>query len=111
MKHITLLGAMVAVSILVGAAWAGEMKPKSKTSGHDMTSMTVSGVTTTAKKEKDEMVVCPVMKTSIKKSGASDSVVYKGKTYYFCCGGCKPEFVKNPEKYIAKTAKASPTKN
>ena len=28
--------------------------------------------------------------------------VYKGKTYYFCCPGCKPQFDKNPEKYISK---------
>ncbi|MHC4546052.1 MAG: YHS domain-containing protein [Planctomycetota bacterium] len=28
--------------------------------------------------------------------------VYKGKKVYFCCPGCKPEFEKNPEKYLAK---------
>ena len=27
---------------------------------------------------------------------------YKGKKVYFCCPGCKPEFEKDPEKYIAK---------
>ena len=27
---------------------------------------------------------------------------YKGKTVYFCCPDCKPEFEKDPEKYIAK---------
>jgi P-type Cu+ transporter len=26
---------------------------------------------------------------------------YKGKTYYFCSSGCKKDFDKNPEKYIA----------
>ena len=31
--------------------------------------------------------------------------VYKGKTYYFCCPGCKPLFDKNPEKYIKKAPK------
>ncbi|MBW3625594.1 MAG: YHS domain-containing protein, partial [Armatimonadetes bacterium] len=30
---------------------------------------------------------------------------YKGKTYYFCCAGCKPEFDKNPEKFIKSTSK------
>ena len=25
---------------------------------------------------------------------------YKGKTYYFCCPGCKKAFVDNPEKYL-----------
>ncbi len=50
----------------------------------------------------EEMVTCPVMGTKIKKSDAADSYVYKGKTYYFCCSGCKPKFVENPEKYIEK---------
>jgi YHS domain-containing protein len=27
---------------------------------------------------------------------------YKGKKVYFCCSGCKPEFEKNPEKYLAE---------
>ena len=25
---------------------------------------------------------------------------YKGKTYYFCCTGCRDAFKDNPEKYI-----------
>ena len=28
------------------------------------------------------------------------STVYKGKTYYFCCTGCRDAFKDNPEKYI-----------
>ena len=27
-------------------------------------------------------------------------VVYRSKTYYVCCGGCRDEFRENPEKYI-----------
>lgn len=32
----------------------------------------------------------------------SDKVTadYKGKTYVFCCNGCKKKFVANPEKFI-----------
>jgi YHS domain-containing protein len=47
----------------------------------------------------NETVVCPVEGTKIKQSKAYDSTVYKGKTYYFCCAACKPEFLKNPDKY------------
>lgn len=53
-------------------------------------------------------LVCPV--TGEKIASVKDSVgssVYKGKTYYFCCGGCKPMFDKNPAKYI-KSASAKP---
>jgi YHS domain-containing protein len=47
--------------------------------------------------------VCPVMGTKIPDvTKAVGKSVYKGKTYYFCCAGCKPKFDKNPEKYIKK---------
>ena len=47
--------------------------------------------------------VCPVMGNKIPDvTKAAGKSVYKGKTYYFCCPGCKPKFDKNPEKYIHK---------
>lgn len=46
-----------------------------------------------------EQTSCPVMGRAINKDIFT---VYKGKKVYFCCPGCKPEFEKNPEKYIAK---------
>ena len=49
--------------------------------------------------DKDEIVACPVMGTKMKKSKTYEKTEYKGKTYYFCCPMCKPEFLKNPEKY------------
>jgi len=45
-------------------------------------------------------------------------ITYKGKTYYICCGGCRDEFRREPEKYIqeyeellAKMAKERAEKN
>lgn len=47
--------------------------------------------------------VCPVMGTAIADvNKAAGKSIYKGKAYYFCCPGCKPEFDKNPEKYVGK---------
>lgn len=43
---------------------------------------------------------CPVMKTWFVPDEKTDKVVYKGKTYYFCCKGCKPMFEKDPAKYL-----------
>lgn len=37
---------------------------------------------------------------------AGGSSIYKGKKYLFCCQGCKPQFDKNPEKFV-KTAKTA----
>ncbi|MHC4424593.1 MAG: YHS domain-containing protein [Planctomycetota bacterium] len=47
-----------------------------------------------------EQTTCPIMVgNAIKKTLFTE---YQGKKVYFCCPGCKPEFEKNPEKYIAK---------
>jgi membrane fusion protein, copper/silver efflux system len=46
-----------------------------------------------------EQKVCPIMGGKINKE---QFTVYKGKKVYFCCPGCEPEFLKNPEKYIDK---------
>ena len=50
-------------------------------------------------------LVCPVTQEKIASvKDAAGSSTYKGKTYYFCCAGCKPMFDKDPAKY-AKPAK------
>ena len=45
-------------------------------------------------------VQCPVTKNWFVQTEKSPSTVYKEKTYYFCCAGCKPQFEKEPEKYL-----------
>jgi YHS domain-containing protein len=47
----------------------------------------------------DLVVTCPVSGESFKKSEMTESMDYNGKTYYFCCPGCKKKFEKDPEKY------------
>jgi len=49
--------------------------------------------------QSDEMVTCATTGKTMKKSEAKATYEYNGKTYYFCCDGCKEAFVKNPEKY------------
>lgn len=61
--------------------------------------------------KKVQSAVCPVMGTKIPDvSKAAGKMVYKGRTYYFCCAGCKPLFEKNPEKYIKKEQPKKKTK-
>ncbi len=43
---------------------------------------------------------CPVTKDWFVPDEKSPKTVYKEKTYYFCCPGCKPQFDKAPEKYV-----------
>jgi YHS domain-containing protein len=50
-------------------------------------------------------LICPVTGEKIASiKDAAGSSTYHGKTYYFCCPGCKPLFDKDPAKYI-KSAK------
>ena len=44
--------------------------------------------------EKD--VICGMQVDPKKAAGSSE---YQGKTYYFCCLGCKRKFDQNPEQY------------
>ncbi len=60
-----------------------------------------------AQQKSDEKVVCPVSGETVLKSQAV-SAVYEGKTYYFCCEGCKAKFLKDPKAYLQK---ASETKD
>lgn len=42
---------------------------------------------------------CPVMGDELTVNPKTQAVKYKGKVYYFCCGGCPKKFKQNPEKY------------
>lgn len=57
--------------------------------------------------DKAKAVKCPVMGHEIKDLEKAPSYEYEGKTYYFCCPGCKEKFMKDPEKYIKKEEDAA----
>lgn len=50
----------------------------------------------------DEKVKCPVMGVELAKGKVYESIEYEGKTYSFCCAGCKEKFLADPKKYIEK---------
>jgi P-type Cu+ transporter len=43
----------------------------------------------------------PVCGMSVDPSAAKATHEHAGKTYYFCCGGCKKKFIADPAKYLA----------
>jgi YHS domain-containing protein len=45
---------------------------------------------------------CPVSGADVTDAPEALRTEYKGKTYFFCCAGCKAEFEKNPEKYVSQ---------
>lgn len=51
------------------------------------------------KEEKPKVHIDPVCKMEVEEGSAAAKSTYKGKTYYFCCEGCKEEFDRNPGAY------------
>lgn len=52
-------------------------------------------------------MLCPISGKEFICGPENESTEYQGKTYYFCCPMCKPDFEKNPEKYIGEESKES----
>lgn len=48
-----------------------------------------------------QLVKDPVCGMEIDPTSAAGKSDYKGETYYFCSPGCKVDFDKDPEKYLA----------
>lgn len=46
---------------------------------------------------------CPVSGEEFTVEATSQKVEHDGKTYYFCCGGCKKKFEADPAKYLKKS--------
>ncbi len=86
-----LIALMVVVALIAGCAKPA--KP-TKTTKEPVKEKAVATAAAAA-----EQTLCPVMDKPIDKQYKTE---YKGKTVYFCCPACKPEFDKDPEKYIAK---------
>ncbi|HUJ28561.1 MAG TPA: YHS domain-containing protein [Myxococcales bacterium] len=45
---------------------------------------------------------CPVSGDVFQVNAGTEFAVYKGRVYAFCCDDCKPDFLKNPDKYADK---------
>jgi YHS domain-containing protein len=50
----------------------------------------------------ENSMTCPVSGETFNKSENTESMEYQGKTYYFCCAGCKEKFEQDPEQYTKK---------
>jgi xanthine dehydrogenase accessory factor len=43
----------------------------------------------------------PICGMTVEKSKTKHKAEFKGKTFYFCCAGCKQRFEQSPERYLA----------
>jgi xanthine dehydrogenase accessory factor len=49
------------------------------------------------------VAIDPVCHMEVEVEGARHTADVDGTTYYFCCGGCRARFVKDPQRYLAAT--------
>ena len=90
----TFLLTAVTVTLVAGAAFASPRQ-----------GATIAAPKPAAKKAAAPLI-CPVTGDKIASADkAYSKETYKGKTYYFCCPGCKPRFDKNRDAVIASAAK------
>lgn len=45
----------------------------------------------------------PVCRMELDESHIKESIVHKGRKYYFCSVGCRAEFQRHPEDYVEGT--------
>jgi Cu(I)/Ag(I) efflux system membrane fusion protein len=78
-----------------------QAKPSMMSSGEGVAPSRQHGAKATTGVSTDVVAqtTCPVMGGAVNRDIFT---IYEGKKVYFCCPGCKPEFEKNPEKYLAK---------
>ncbi len=47
-----------------------------------------------------ETAIDPICHMTVRVQGAAHTHVHDGRTYYFCCAGCRARFAEAPEKYL-----------
>ncbi len=103
----------LALSLLVAAcgggaaASAGPESPKSQTPSDGNKTADTGAVKKPGEAEIGDKTTCPISKEVFTVSASSPKYEYKGKTYYFCCGGCDSKFKENPDKYLTTPAAGS----
>jgi membrane fusion protein, copper/silver efflux system len=55
--------------------------------------------------------LCPITNSLLGSMGPPEKVVIKGQVVFLCCGGCKEEALKNPDKTLEKVAKLKNTRD
>ena len=60
-----------------------------------------SAETPAAREPTDRTAIDPICGMTVEIAAAEHHSEYQGRTYYFCCAGCRHNFEKHPERYVA----------
>lgn len=61
----------------------------------------VPAILAAGKEPAPKEATCPVSGKKFQPTAKTEWTVYQGKTYYFCCGKCKPQFESQPAAYAS----------
>jgi len=88
---------VLASALVVGCAGAQAASPAT---GHDPAVAATAAVKAPGEAAVSDTSTCPVTGETFKIEATSAKAEYQGKTYYFCCPGCKGKFEANPAKFV-----------
>jgi Cu+-exporting ATPase len=91
--------AMLALTLVLSLAACGGAPSAQPTSP---TGALPAGAKKPGEAQIGDKTVCPVTGEEFTVTASSPKTDYKGKTVYFCCGGCNEKFNANPEQFMKK---------
>ena len=112
-SHLFIISAVFISMSLILLNGCKKSAPEPNNTSSDMSSMNnmegMQNMPTKTVTADNGQSVCPVMEGN--PIDPNVFVEYQGKKVYFCCNDCKAEFLKNPEKYVAKLPQFNEQKN
>jgi Cu+-exporting ATPase len=100
------LVALAALLCLVSvAACGGNQAPPAASPSHESTTAPASkgAVKEAGDAKVGDTAKCPVSGEEFTVEATSPKTEHDGKTYYFCCAGCKKKFEADPAKFAKKS--------
>ena len=92
----------VAVSVLaeiVAARNGAELvRTKPEAAAHDSPTVQLR------RRATEDTAIDPICKMTVRTQNAAHTASWGGRTWYFCCAGCKTKFLAEPERYLEKAA-------
>lgn len=93
--------AMLSLVVVLSVAACGGA-PSAKPTTPSASGTLPAGVKKPGDAQVGDRTVCPVSNEEFTVTASSPKVDYKGKTVYFCCGGCEEKFKANPDEFMKK---------
>jgi Cu+-exporting ATPase len=97
------LSTLAFVTLSAFAAACGGQQPEAAAPTAGAKTAPATGVKEPGDAKVGDTAKCPVSGEEFTVEASSPKAEHDGKTYYFCCGGCKKKFEADPAKYVKKS--------